>query len=593
LVWAAAGRWTLAWAGLLIVQGLLPAVSVSLTRPLVDNLTALIGAGGAWARAWPVLSLAGALAGTIALAELLRSAGEWVRAVQAEIVQDYISALVHRQSAAVDLSFYESSDHLDHLHRARDDASTRPIALLENIGNLLQNGITLLAMAAVLIPYGMWLPLALLASSLPAFLVVLRFDWRYHQWWRRTTADRRWTWYYEWVLTSGEAAAELRLFNLGDHFQSKYQLLRRRLRAEHLGLMRSQSLARLGAAAAGLLIAGAAMAWMVWRALQGAATLGDLALFYQAFQRGQALMRSLLGDLEQLYSNSLFLGNLFEFLALEPHVASPARPAPAPVALKHGIRFRQVTFSYPGSEQPALRDFDLSIPAGHVVAIVGMNGAGKSTLVKLLCRLYDPDSGGIELDGRDIRDLEIDDLRRMITVLFQTPVPYHAAAGENIALGELDAAPEAKAIETAARAAGAHQIVMRLPQGYATLLGKWFADGAELSTGEWQRIALARAFLRRAPIVVLDEPTSFMDSWAEAEWLDRFRTLVRGRTALIITHRFTTAMRADTIYVMRDGRIVESGRHHELVAQGGLYAQSWEAQMHDVRGLADEEAIHA
>jgi ATP-binding cassette subfamily B protein len=310
-------------------------------------------------------------------------------------------------------------------------------------------------------------------------------------------------------------------------------------------------------------------------------------LFYAAFQRGQGLLRALLGDLEQLYSNTLFLGSLFEFLALEPAIADPARPTPAPAALRQGIRFRDITFHYPGSARAALERFDMHVPAGQVVAIVGTNGAGKSTLVKLLCRLYDPESGTVELDGVDIRELALDDLRRQISVLFQSPVPYHAGVAENIAMGDLAAAPDAAAIETAARGAGAHEIAMRLPQGYDTLLGKWFADGAELSGGEWQRIALARAFLRRSQIVVLDEPTSFMDSWAEAEWLERFRALVAGRTALMITHRFTTAMCADLIYVLRDGRIVESGSHHELVERGGFYAQSWEAQLRGAPVLAN------
>jgi ATP-binding cassette subfamily B protein len=247
--------------------------------------------------------------------------------------------------------------------------------------------------------------------------------------------------------------------------------------------------------------------------------------------------------------------------------------------MQEGICFEQITFRYPGSERVALQDFNLTVPAGQVAAIVGANGAGKSTLVKLLCRFYDPEAGQITLDGINIRDMSLAELRRLITVLFQWPVPYHATAGQNIALGDVQAAPSAAEIAAAARGAGAHEVIARLPREYDTLLGKWFADGTELSGGEWQRIALARAFLRRAQIVVLDEPTSFMDSWAEAEWLARFRALVHGRTALIITHRFTTAMCADVIHVMQNGQIVESGSHDDLLARGGLYAQSWAAQM--------------
>jgi len=252
----------------------------------------------------------------------------------------------------------------------------------------------------------------------------------------------------------------------------------------------------------------------------------------------------------------------------------PVPPSPCP-----SVRFRDVTFRYPGSERAALDDFNLTIPSGQIVAIVGANGAGKSTLIKLLCRFYDPEAGRVEVDGVDARDLTIAELRRQITVLFQFPAFYHATAAENIAVGDLGSRPTPEQIEAAARDGGAHETIARLPRGYDTLLGKWFSEGTELSGGEWQRIGLSRAFLRQAPIVVLDEPTSFMDSWAEIQWLQRFRALVRGRTTLIITHRFTTAMHANLIHVMDGGKIVESGTHDELIARGERYAASWTAQM--------------
>jgi len=567
LIWAAARGWTLAWAILLVVQGLLPAAAVYLTRLLVDNLAAALGAGASWENIRPTLFLVALMASVMLLTQVLQSVMGWVRTAQAELIRDYLSALVHDKSTAVDLAFYESPEYHDRLYRARNDLNSRPLALLESGGSLLQNAITLLAMGTLLIPYGVWLPFVLLVGTLPAFYIVLHFNRRYHRWWEQTTSDRRRTRYYDTVLTVASVAAELRLFDLGPHFRSAYQKLRRRLRTERLELTRDQSLARLGAGLVAVLISGAAMAWIVWQAFLGLVTLGDLALFYQAFNQGQRLLRSLLGNVGQIYNNTLFLGNLFEFLELEPQVVDPPEPIPAPSTLKEGIRFRQVTFRYPGSERAVLQDFDFAIPAGQIVAIVGANGAGKSTLLKLLCRFYDPEAGSIELDGIDIRHLALDELYRQITVLFQLPVFYHATAGQNIAMGDLKASPGAVEIKAAARGAGAHEFIARLPQGYDTLLGKWFADGAELSGGEWQRIALARAFLRQAPIVVLDEPTSFMDSWAEAKWLARFRTLVEGRTAIIITHRFTTAMQADVIHVM------------DLLAQAGLYAQSWRTQM--------------
>ena len=352
--------------------------------------------------------------------------------MQGELLKDHITALIHQKSADADLAFYESPDFYDHLHRARDEAGQRPVALLESLGSLLQNSLTLVAMAVVLLPLGGWLTAALLASTLPAFYVVLQHNLRQHRWRRQVTPDERRSWYYDWLLTSGEAAAELRLFGLGDHFQASYRRLRDRLRGELLRHARDQRAAELGAGAAALAVTAAAVGWVGWRALQGEISLGDLALFCQAFYQGQQLLRSLLENLGQLYTNSLFLGNLFEFLALQPRVLDPPRPRPAPAVLREALCFRQVSFRYPDSERFVLRDFNLTVPAGRFVALVGPNGAGKSTLFKLLCRLYDPEAGAVELDGVDLRDLEVEKLRSLITVLFQQPVHYNATAADNI-----------------------------------------------------------------------------------------------------------------------------------------------------------------
>jgi ATP-binding cassette subfamily B protein len=381
-------------------------------------------------------------------------------------------------------------------------------------------------------------------------------------------------------MTTAEAAAELRLFALGKHFQTVYQTLRQRLRKERLQLARRQSVAELEAGVIALLIMGAALGWMVWKAMRGLITLGDLALIYAAFTLGQRLMRTLLENVGQLYANSLFLGNLFEFLALQPIVVdAPPEKAATPRDVHREISFQNVSFGYPQSQRRALNDFNLKIPAGSVVALVGPNGAGKSTLVKLLCRFYDPAAGRIEIDGTNIKEISIQHLRRLITVLFQQPVHYNATVRDNIEYGNLDQQPRPSEIEEAAIAAGAEETIARLPEGYESILGKWFSGGTELSVGEWQRIALARAFLRRAPIIVLDEPTSALDPWAEADWLRRFRQLALGHTAIVITHRFTTAMYADVIHVMEQGRIVESGTHDDLLRQNGRYAESWTEQM--------------
>jgi ATP-binding cassette subfamily B protein len=579
LIWAASPRWTAAWLVLLLVQGLLPVASVYSIKLFIDGLTAAMKANGDWEYARPALVLLLLVVGVTLLIELLQSGIDWIRTAQAEFTQDHIKGLIHKKSAELDLSFYQSAEYHDCLHQVHSEAGSRPLALLENGGSLLQNCITLIAMAAVLMSYSRWLPLILLVSTFPAFYVVLRFDRLYHQWWQRTTAGRRWAQYYDAMLTRSEAAAEVRLFGLGNHFCSAYQSLREKLRGERLAQVRKQNLAKVAASGAALLVSGITIAWMASRALEGAATLGDLALFYQAFNRGQGVMRALLGNIGGILTSSLYLGNLFKFLELRSNVLDPAEPVAVPERLNRGIEFDQVTFHYPGSDKPVFKGFDLFIPPGRVVAIVGPNGAGKTTLFNLLCRFYDPQSGSIRLDGIDLRQMSVQQLWRIITVLFQSPLPYHATAGQNIALGDLESIPSLAEIERAARCAGAHQIIANLPQGYDTLLGKWFADGVELSGGEQQRVAMARAYLRNAQIVLLDEPTSFMDSWAEAEWFERLRELVEGRTAVMITHRFTIAMRADIILVLDEGQVVESGTHQELLSHNGLYARSWSAQM--------------
>ena len=588
LIWRAAPSWTTAGVVLLVLQGLIPAISVNLTKLLVDSLVIVIDSDGNSDAIRLALLYAILMGVLLLLTRVLSSISAWVRAVQAELVQDHVTSLVHEQSARLDLGFYDAHEYYDHLYRARIEAGSRPMYLLDNMGSLLQNGITLVAMILVLIPYGFWLPLALVVSTLPALAVVLRHSQREFDWRQQSTSDRRRARYYSTLLTARDAAAELRLFDLGTHFQLQYQSIRSRLREEHLRLTKSRSLAQLGAGAFALVVTAGTMVLLIWQALQGLLTLGNLALLYQSFNYGQGLLHSLLENTGQIYSNGLFLGNLFEFLALEPQVIDAALENSTAVQLKERIRFQNISFQYPGSDWLALNNFTLDIPAGQIVAIVGANGAGKSTLLKLLCRFYDPQTGSIEIDGINLRDFPLKALRRSITVLFQQPVPYQDTVANNIALGDLSAEPSRQAIQEAARAASADIVVDKLPEGYDALLGKWFKDGTDLSLGEWQRIALARAFLRKASLIILDEPTSAMDPWAESDWLNRFRDLAQDRTSILITHRFTTARHADIIHVIDDGRIIESGSHSELLAKNGQYAWCWHEQMKQETSIPEQ-----
>jgi ATP-binding cassette subfamily B protein len=580
MVWKAAHRLTALWILLLVIQGLLPVATVYLTRAIVNQLVVAVRSNGNWSAVRHTLVLAAWIGAVMLATQLLRSATIWLRTAQSESVKDYVAGLIQQKSVEVDLAFYDSADFYDHLHRARTEAAHRPSALIEGIGTLLQSGITIAAMIAVLIPFGPILPLALLASAIPAFYVVIMAGQRRHTWNQRATVEERRSWYYDTLLTSGDSAAEIRLFGLGTYFRNAYQHVRRSLRHDRSSLARQEAFGELWAGLVALGLIGSTMAWMIWRAVLGLVSFGDLALFYQAFNQGLSLARTLLENIGQLYENTLFLGNLFEFLDLKPEVTTSPTPTTFPSKIAEGIQFENVTFRYPGSDRLALRNFSLDLKPNQIVALVGPNGAGKSTIIKLLCRFYDPDFGSISIDGIPLRKVPLDELRRHLAVHFQAPVQYNASANLNIRYGDIALPDEAapSAVESAARTSGADEFIGMLPDGYDTQLGHWFATGSELSIGQWHRVGLARTFFRAAPIIILDEPTSAMDPWAEIEWAERFRKFAQDRIAIVITHRFTTAMFADVIHVVFDGRIVESGTHERLLAGNGLYAQGWAAQ---------------
>ena len=576
LVWQATGMWMAAWLALLLVQGVLPVAIVYMTRQAVDSLVGVVRNSGAiggikaYDHLFPLAVLAALLVGE----QVLRTAVQWVRTVQGERIQDYMTGLIHDKALAADLGFYDSPAFYDRLHRAQMEAKSRPRMLLEGMGSLAQNSLTLAGMAVLLVSYSPWIPLLLLSGTVPVLWVALRYAVRFNDWRLRNTVEERRCHYYDGLITNREAAQELRLFDLGGHYRNAFQRLRARLRGEKVALERGRLAAELGAGTLALLTTGLAMLWMILRAVSGRASVGDVVLFYQAFGQGQRLLATLLRNTGEIYQNVLFLENLFELLSIDPKVRDPVSPLPAP-PLEEGIRFENVDFRYPGSGRRILQGLNLTLNAGEIAAIVGENGEGKTTLVKLLCRFYDPEKGRITADGSDLRDLRKNEWRRRISVLFQEPVRYHVTVSENIAHGDQAAVPDPREIEMAAHAAGAHDLIQRLPDGYETVLGRWFG-GAELSTGEWQRVALARAFLRKARLIILDEPTSMLDAWSEAQWFRRFRTLAEGCTVLLISHRLAMTMQADVIHVMGGGRIIESGTHADLLTLGGRYREAWE-----------------
>lgn len=562
----------------LVLQGLLPVATILLTRHVIDSLVAVAQSPGDPLLFQPAVLNVLLLGLFLLVNEGVNSGSGYLRTALTEQVQDQMNDLVHQKAMALDLQFYESPSYYDQLHRASVEGIDHPLALLETLGELLQNMITLVAMAGILATFAWWMPIAFLLGTLPVLWAALHAARRFHRWRLKRTVDQRRLNYYHYFLATDMAAAEMRLFDLGGHFRQAYRQLRSQLRSERLQLSRQQALLQLLAGLLGLLTLAIIVGWMLLQALAGRFSLGSLAMFYQTINQGQRLMRSLLTGVGEIYRNLLFLDDLFTFLDLQPQLRDPEQPTAVAPGLQQAVHLAGVAFHYPGSTRTALDNFDLTIPAGKIVAIVGENGAGKSTLLKLLCRFYDPDAGRITWDGVDLRQMSLADLRRRITILFQQPVMYRDSAGDNIRFGDLAGQPTQAQLEAAAQAGGAAKIIENLPEGYATILGKWFGYN-ELSVGEWQRIALARAFVRQADLIILDEPTSAMDSWTENSWMARFRDLVAGRTALMITHRFTTAMQADIIHVMVAGQIVESGTHAELLALNGRYAYSWRQQM--------------
>jgi ATP-binding cassette subfamily B protein len=482
-----------------------------------------------------------------------------------------------------DLAYYENAQYYDTLHRAQQEAGYRPTSILNGVLRLGQNAITLAAIGGLLVSLHWGVAVLLVLTAVPGVVARLTYARGLYAWQRQRTPADRLVGYLSWLLTRDTYAKEIRLFDLGEIFRTRYAVARRQLRGERLALSRRRVV--IETVAQGLGVVGVFLSFMLmaYRTVSGAASIGDLVMYYQAFQRAQGMLRDLLSSVASLYEDSLFLSYLYDFLELKKTVLDPEHPVPAPTPLRSGITFEHVGFRYPGGAHDVLTDVNITIRPGEVIALVGGNGSGKTTLCKLLCRLYDPSSGAITWDGHDLRDFDSRSLRRQISVIFQDYARYNLTARENIWTGNTAISPNSGEIEAAARSAGADQVIERLPLGYDTILGKWFENGEELSIGEWQKVALARAFLRDGQIIVLDEPTSAMDAQTEFDVFRRFRTLLQGKSAILVSHRFSTVRMADTIYVLDEGRIVEHGSHDALMRSGGVYAGLFEIQAQHYR----------
>ncbi|MFH1066934.1 MAG: ABC transporter ATP-binding protein, partial [bacterium] len=498
-------------------------------------------------------------------------------------VTDHVQSLLHAKAVALDLAHYENAQYHDAMHRAQQEVHYRPMSVVNGLTQVAQSGLALAALAGLLFSLHWIIAVVLLAAAVPGTLARLKYSRQLYMWQRQRTPTERQNWYFQSLLTDETHAKEIRLFDLGGLFIQRFNDVREILRLERLRLMTHRALTELTAQLAGLLAIFGALAYLAYQTVRGIITLGGLVMYYQAFQNGQNYLHEVLKGLANLYEDSLFLTNLYEFLELQPRVVSPPSPRPLPQPIQRGIAFNHVHFGYDDSSHAVLDDVTFSIRAGEHIALVGANGAGKSTLIKLLCRLYDPTSGSITLDGIDLRALDLAVWRRQISVLFQDYARYYLTARENIWLGNTRLAPDDNKIEAAAHISGADDVIKKLPRGYETRLGKWLDDEQELSIGEWQKIALARAFIRESPIVVLDEPTRALDASAEYEVFQKFRQLANGRTTILISHRFSTVRMADRIYVLANGRIAEAGSHDELMRRGGQYARMFELQAGNYR----------
>ena len=582
-VWQASPNWTLASLALLVLQGTLPLLALYVMKLIIDAVTFSLTAPDKVAAFRNVGLLIIAAAGVALLNAFLQLMAGLVKEAQSVSVTDHMYDVLHTKSVEVDLEYYENPHYLDTLHRAQQEGPFRPAHIVNGLTQLGQNGISLVAMAGLLLSFYWGVAVVLFMAVVPGILVRIRYSGKMYVWQRERTGVERKTHYLNWILTGDTHAKEVRLFALGDLFIQQFSTLRKMLRREKIEITRKRSVADFMAQAGAIIPLFGAFGFIAYRTVMGAITLGDMVMYFRAFQMGMGYLRDMLGGMATLYEDNLFLSNLYEFLDLEPKVEEPVHPHPVPHPIRQGIVFDRVCFKYPSGRGKVLDNISLSIAPGEVVALVGDNGSGKTTFVKLLCRLYDPTEGNITLDGVDFRDYSTASLRREISVIFQDHVRYHLTARENIRLGNIERPAAQEQIVAAARDSGADDLIARLPKGYDTILGKWFEDGEELSIGEWQKIALARAFFRDAQIIALDEPASSLDVKTEYEVFRRFRQLFTGRAAILISHRFSTVRMADRIFVFEEGRIVERGSHDQLIQLHGKYADLFEKQAQHYR----------
>jgi ATP-binding cassette subfamily B protein len=584
LVWSASRPAALVGIGLTFVAAVLPAAQAWAGKLIIDGIVNATRQGmepvAGLRYVAPYLALEFALVLIGSLTSQVRTLFD--RILQTQLTNQVNSLIIHK-AISLDLQFFEDPIFYDTLQNARRQADVSAFNIVSSTLQMVQQVITLISLVVLLVGFSPWLTVIVFASAIPAFLSQSQYAERAFRAVSRRAPEARLLNYLETLLTGSDTVKEIKLFGLGLPLFTRYQTLFTQFYLEDRAIAERRTMAGLGWGMLSTLAYYGSYAWIVLRTVAGIITLGDMTMFLAIFRQSQSSIRSLLDSLNRLYESNLFLDNLMTYLKLQPLMIAPADGLAAPAPIRRGIEFKNVSFCYPGSDVYVLRGINLHIKPAERIALVGLNGAGKTTLIKLLTRLYDPTEGQVLLDGVDLREYDLTSLHQRFGVIFQDFVRYQFTVRENIGFGQVDALDDLARIKDAADHGGASALIENMPQGYDTMLGRRWEKGLELSGGQWQKIALARAFMRKAEVLVLDEPTSALDAEAEYEVFRRFGELMEGRIAVLISHRFSTVRMADRIAVLSAGKIIELGSHAELIQLDGGYARLFNLQAEGYR----------
>ena len=586
MVWGSSRLLTATTVAVRLVRALLPVATLFVGKLIIDevvhltHLTARPAGLTGWLGSGLLDRLETLLLAEFALAvasDLLGRIVSLVDGLLSDRVSNDASVRLMEHAATLDLADFEDAAFQDRMDRARMQASGR-MSLMGQLFGQAQDIITVVTFAAGLVVYAPWLIVLLAVALVPSFLGEAHFNALSYALSYMRTPQRRELDYVRQVAASADTAKEVKIFGLSPFLIDRYRTISRDTYSASRRLALRRAIWGSGFAALGTIAYYAAYAYIAWRTVTGSISIGDLTFLAASFLRLRGLLEGLLTGFSSTAGQALYIDDLFSFFRTEPGIRSPEGALPFPDPVRQGFVFEDVGFRYPGAERWAVRHLSCTLGSGEVVALVGENGAGKTTLVKLLARLYDPVEGRVLLDGRDLREYNLDGLRAAIGVIFQDFVRYNLPAADNIAVGRIEARGDRERIEAAASAALADSVVAKLPDGYDQMIGKRFRNGVDLSGGEWQKMAIARAYMRDAKVLILDEPTAALDARAKYEVFQRFRELSAGRSSVLISHRFSSVRMADRILVLSDGRVEASGTHDDLLAAGGRYAELFELQ---------------